>query len=65
MNLYKISQNKNTDYEVYYSAVVAAESEEEATMLLWVKDPKDVSCELIGLAKAGTPKSVICADFSP
>jgi hypothetical protein len=30
MKLYKISQNKNTDYDTYDSAIVCAENEEEA-----------------------------------
>lgn len=30
MNLYKISQNANKDYDTYDSAIVAAENEEEA-----------------------------------
>lgn len=33
MKLYLISQNKNNDYDTYSSAVVCAESEEEAKLI--------------------------------
>ena len=78
MKLWRISQNKNNDYDTYDSAVVAAESEAEAKMMhpstgedikpelsgSWVDDPADVQCEYIGKAKDGTQKGVVCASFN-
>ena len=78
MRLWKISQDKNNNYETYDSAVVAAETEAEAKLMnpsngedikpepysSWVGDPADVQCEYIGEAKDGTQKGVICASFN-
>ena len=33
MNIYRISQRKNNDYDTYDSAIVAAETEEEARQI--------------------------------
>lgn len=80
MKLWLISQNKNTDYDTYSDAVVAAETEEEARKIHphngkcvnwwneewgmddWTK-PENVKVKLIGTAKDGTKKGVICASF--
>lgn len=79
MNLYLISQTKNTGYDTFDSAVVAAESEGDAKeihpaggsiytnrclMYGWVKSPDDVSVELIGIANKGIESGVICGSFN-
>lgn len=78
MNLYLISQSVNNDYDTYDSAVVAAESENDARFTRpdkqewrvksvfssWCGRPEDVTVELIGTAKAGTPARVILASFN-
>lgn len=76
MNLYKISQNKNNGYETYDSAVVVANSPQDAAKIhpggytnddygcSWV-DPSDVKVEYLGksssLLEAGT---VVCSSFN-
>lgn len=79
MNLYKIFQVVNIDYDTYDSAVVAAETEDEARKIQPgchdspVTDSKhescwcrlsDVQCEFIGTAKEGTKAGVIVASFN-
>ncbi len=77
MNLYLISQNKETGYDTYDSAVVAAPNEQAAaethpsTALVirwnsgsWCSAPKYVEVELLGKAKPGTEAGVICASFN-
>lgn len=75
MNLYRISQSDNSDYDTYDSAVVAAPSEEEArkihpsgynpwSMGSWTESPEKVSVELIGTAVEGIAQGVICASFN-
>lgn len=80
MLLWLISQNENNDYDTYDSAVVAAETAEEASRMhprdgsdiknnesyhqTWTHDPTKVICKLIGTAAPRTPKSVICASFN-
>jgi hypothetical protein len=68
--LYKIWQNKNTDYDTYDSAIVCAENEEEArnTNLgsvggSWVK-PEDVHVEEIGIANDDIKKGIILSSFN-
>lgn len=71
MKLWFISQpNENVDYDTYDSAVVAAETEEEAKVIQpsrfgsgWCA-PEDVAVEYLGEAKEGTVKGVICASFN-
>lgn len=77
MNLYLISQTVNHDYDTYDSAVVAAESEEQAREMqpdgnpmpsdwqfsTWAK-PEHVTVRLIGVATNGTSAGVICASFN-
>jgi hypothetical protein len=78
MNLYLISQNVNYSYDTYDSAVVQAESEEEARKIYpgskngladdcltydWA-NPKNVKVELIGSAAPGIKDIVICASFN-
>ena len=79
MNLYKISQDVNNDYDTYDSAIVAAYSEEEARMIAPSGDSEwdgtadeysdwcaasDVSVKLIGLAAHGIEKGVVLASFN-
>ena len=70
--LYKIWQIKNTDYDTYDSAIVCAETEEEAKNTevgsvgdygTWVK-PEDVHVEEIGIAKDNVKKGIILASFN-
>lgn len=79
MNLYKIFQNVNIDCDTYDTAIVAAESEEQARLIhpngdqwdgvsshkpdSWC-DSSDVKVELIGIAKEGTKQGVILASFN-
>jgi hypothetical protein len=77
MNLYRISQDKNRDYDSYDSAVVAAESEEAARNTHpggeWPKpgsrnwdwtEPENVTVKFIGKAADGIEAGVICASFN-
>lgn len=71
MNLYLISQDENTGYDTYDSAVVAAETAEDAAKIhpdgsfgSWAKRPENVKVKLIGTATEGTPEGVICASFN-
>ena len=80
MNLYKISQTVNNDWDTYDSAVVAAPDEETARTMHprgteqvtphteWANsdwaEPKHVSVELIGEAKTETKQGIICASFN-
>lgn len=78
MNLYRISQSVNDDYDTYSAAVVADESEEVARLMHprdglpvseerflgdWTKDPSNVSVRLIGVAADGIERGVICTSF--
>jgi hypothetical protein len=78
MKLYRISQNVNNGYDTYDSAVVAAETEEEAKMIhpsgnewdgkelgydSWCSAEK-VKVEYIGEAKEGTLKGIIVSSFN-
>ena len=80
MKLWKISQCVNDDYDTFDSAVVAAETEDEAKHMhpsaktdggsgvpdaTWGWAPPDRrTVEYIGEAKAGTQKDVVCASFN-
>ena len=76
MNLYLISQRKNNGYDTYDSAVVAAESEDDARSIhpgggpysadqayTWAA-PEYVTAIFIGIASPGTERGVICASFN-
>lgn len=78
MNLYLISQEVNTDYDTYDSAVVCAESEEAARTThpsgsewdgtfgrysSW-SALADVKVKVIGIADATIPCGVVCASFN-
>ncbi len=71
--LYRIWQIKNSGYDTYDSAIVCAETEEEAKNTkvgsvdgyygTWVK-PEDVHVEEIGIAKDNVKKGIILASFN-
>lgn len=75
MKLYKIWQTVNIDYDTYDSAVVAAETPEDAQRIhphgdipssgddSWCAYD-DVNVEYIGEAKPGTNRGVIVASFN-
>ena len=70
MKLWRISQDVNGEYDTYDSAVVAAESEQEAREITpssygngWVA-VEHVKAEYIGTAKRGTKAGVILASFN-
>jgi len=80
MFLYRISQDVNNDYNTYDSAVVCAESEEDAQMIHPDKDysdwdgkcepffdwcaAKDVKVEIIGIASRILPRGVVVASYN-
>jgi hypothetical protein len=71
MNIYRLSQTVNNDYDTYDSAVVVAESEEAARETKppypdysWAQ-PADITVELIGIALPSyTEGTIICASFN-
>ena len=70
MKLWKISQSENNNYSTYDSAVVAAETEDEARRTIsfnpsyWASSPEHVHVELIGEAISGTKAGVIVASYN-
>lgn len=77
MRLWLISQTETTGYDVYDSAVVAAESADEAqrlhpgeyddwdtTYASWATKPENVKVELIGEAAPEVKEGVVCASFN-
>ncbi len=79
MNLYRISQNVNTGYDTYDSAVVVAANEDEARRMhpaegpptfdywdssTWVSHPTDVKVELIGTAAPHLGRCVVVSSFN-
>ncbi len=77
MNLYKISQTENSNYDTYDSAIVAAESEEIARNIhpdgdsywnnscgSWCTTPDQVIIELIGKAIKNTKRGIILTSFN-
>ena len=77
MKLWVISQDENGGYDVYDSAVVAAETEDAARNTMpseyeewgrayssWCSAPDKVKVELIGDALPGTKPGVIVASFN-
>ena len=78
MKLYLISQEENNDYDTYDSAVVAADSEKDASLIHpdgsetetesrgyydWSTVDK-IKAVYIGEATEGTERGVICASFN-
>ena len=80
MKLWLISQDAERGYDTYDSAVVAAETEDQARMihpdghdesrwedkrfLTWAAEPFLVKVEYLGEAKPGTEKGLILASFN-
>ena len=76
LKLYRISQDSNTGYDTYDSAVVAAPDPTTAAQIhpdgdstrwshyAWCSGPENVEVELIGTAAAGVTQGVICASFN-
>lgn len=80
MNLYKIWQDVNHEYDTYDSAVVCAENEDEAKQIsidefVRFYDPDDydyhawttidkVQCKLIGIADEDMTKGIVVASFN-
>jgi hypothetical protein len=76
MNLYKIFQTVNNDYDTFDAAIVAAESPEDARTInpdISPNDPwptgawcaiEDVQVERIGKAAEGITKGIILASFN-
>ena len=78
MNLYLISQDENTDYDTYDSAIVAAENDKEAVNIhpdgyngkwsgkysTWASSPSNVSSKLIGKAGKSVEKGIVLASFN-
>ena len=77
MNIYLINQDINDDYDTFNSAIVAANSSEEAQNMLpsfyrgfetgksgsWTS-PKNASVELIGIAVEGIEIGNILSSFN-
>lgn len=79
MNLYLIERDDKASYDEYVSAIVCAESEEEAVKIHpngdffdtgwrwleeWVETPKYVKCRKIGVADESVEKGVVLASFN-
>lgn len=79
MNLYLISQSEKNGYDTYDSAVVAAETTEEARLIRaggdkwpsegdqnwdWAETPDQVTVKLLGQAVADTPAGVVLASYN-
>jgi hypothetical protein len=79
MKIYKISQDVNTDWDTYDSAIVIAENEEEAKKIYpdeikgsdedrkrWNEwcEIADVKVEYVGEAKEGLKKGVVVASYN-
>lgn len=76
--LYLISQTVNKGWDTYDSAVVCAESEEEARnthpasyvkpgewyLSNWTNSPEEVIVQYIGVATDGLGKGVICSSYN-
>jgi hypothetical protein len=76
MKLWLIYQRDNTGWDTYDSAVVAAETEDEARLIhpgngkwndrwsAWASTPDKVHVDYIGEAKDGTEHGVVLASFN-
>ena len=79
MNLYRISQESNNDYDTYDSAIVCAKDETTAKAIHpgadkewpsgskywdWCATPDQVAAKLIGAAAPGLPVGVVLASFN-
>lgn len=79
MNLYLIERDDNASYDEYISAIVCADSEEEAVKIhpdgeiwgtvyrwddTWAENPSLVKCRKIGVADESVEKGVVLASFN-
>jgi len=75
MKLYLISQDENSDYDTYDSAVVAAQDAHHASLIApggsfggnygsWCSAPDKVSVKYLGAAAAGIPAGIVLASFN-
>lgn len=75
MNIYKISQNVNNNWDTYDSFVVYAENEEDAKTVHrlnapdelypgWVSDVSVIKVEYLGQAKDGVVRGEILDSFN-
>jgi len=75
VNLYKISQTDNDDWDTYDSAIVCAASEDDARQINpggrwnssldgWCKSPDLVTVELLGTANDDIPAGVVLSSFN-
>lgn len=79
MNLYLLTQDVNMGWDTYDSAIVCAESEEEAVKIhpngeiwgtvyqwdyAWAENPSLVKCRKIGVADESIEKGVVLASFN-
>ncbi len=77
MNIYKISQTENNRYDTFDSAIVCAESEEAARLIIpggydnwgdpfsvWCSTPEQVTVTLVGTACSETKKGVVLSSFN-
>ena len=69
-NLYKLSQEQNTEYETFDSLIVAASSIFEAKRIIpefglnsWTT-PAYIKVEFLGLATAGIKQGIILASYN-
>ena len=74
LNIYKLTQSKNDDFDVFKGFVVAAKTEQQAKEMtmqrtnnnewdVWVSNVKDIKCQYIGDYKFKNPK-IILEDFN-
>lgn len=79
MNLYLIERDDKASYDEYVSAIVCAESEEEAVKIhpngeiwgtvsqwdyTWAENPSLVKCRKIGVADESIEKGVVLDSFN-
>lgn len=78
MKLFRISQTQNDDYDTFDSAIVCAESEDDARTihpglgkfecyqdsLTWCDSPEHVTVEYIGEAREDMERGVVLASFN-
>ena len=78
MNLYKLSQDENNDWDTFDSCVVCAKNEDDAKTIhpynkefiekerwnSWASTKDKVKCELIGVAEDGIKRGVIVSSFN-
>jgi len=77
LNLYLISQDEESGYDTYDSAVVCAANKDEAIKIhpggkwsdnkhdyIWASSPSNVQAKLIGVASKSMAKGVVLASFN-